>query len=178
MAKKNPLVHFEWRSRDAQRLKEFYGSIFSWKFEDPTPGYTMIETGSKSGVGIFHLPPDQPIPVGICPFVEVDDLTAYEEKARGAGGNVVMSNQPVPGMGTFSVFTDPDGNSIGLWQTESPKKVRKAAQKAKKAAKKEAKAAKKQAKAAKKEAKKTAKAAKPPKPPKAPKAPKPGKNKS
>ena len=33
-----------------------------------------------------------------------------------AGGTLVVEKQEVPGMGTFSLFTDPDGRMLGIWK--------------------------------------------------------------
>ncbi len=34
MAKKNPVSHVEWRTKDPVRLQKFYGAVFNWKFSD------------------------------------------------------------------------------------------------------------------------------------------------
>jgi uncharacterized protein len=44
------IVHFEIPADDAERLSEFYGRVFGWKFEKaPIPGmdYWMISTGPE-----------------------------------------------------------------------------------------------------------------------------------
>ncbi len=46
---KNVIQHFEWTTRDADRLKAFFGEIFDWKFSQPMPDYTLIEgVGGKA----------------------------------------------------------------------------------------------------------------------------------
>ncbi len=150
MAKKNPVSHLEWRTRDAARLKAFYGAAFGWKFKEPMPGYSMAETGNEEvGGGFMQLAPDDQVPPGFSGYVTVEDLTDSEAKVTAAGGRVMRSKGEVPGMGWFSVCLDPDNNAVGLWQ-DLPKKEKK---KAKKAVKKAAKQAKKAAKQSKKAAK-------------------------
>jgi len=34
-----------------------------------------------------------------------------------AGGKIHVEEQEVPGMGAFSLFTDPEGRMMGLWKT-------------------------------------------------------------
>jgi len=154
MAKRNPISHIEWRTRDPERLKTFYGAVFNWKFSEDMPGYTFVDMGGKDiGGGIMPIKPEDQMPTGYGGYINVDDLAEVEEKLIAAGGKVMMSKNEVPGQGYFSVCLDPDGSMIGLWQS-LPKKERKAAKKAQKAAKKEAKAAKKAAKKAEKKAKK------------------------
>ncbi len=138
---RNPIQHVEWRTRDRDRLKSFYGSVFDWKFKDEMGGgYTLVDFGAKDmGGGIFPIPPEQQIPTGVCNYVAVEDLGPYEEKIRASGGNVMMSGQEVAGYGWFTIFTDPDGNALALWKSAAPPK---APAKKKPAAKKPAKRAK------------------------------------
>jgi len=39
-----------------------------------------------------------------------------EKKVKAAGGQIHKSQQEVPGMGWFTLFSDPDGNIVGVWQ--------------------------------------------------------------
>ena len=94
------------------RSQSFYGRIFDWKFNEAMPGYTMID-----GVGgIFALSPEQQMPTGVTNYVNVDDLSAKEDLIRKGGGQIYKSKQEVPGMGWFTIFADPDGNTVALWQ--------------------------------------------------------------
>lgn len=36
--------------------------------------------------------------------------------AGAAGGKICIEEQKVPGMGSFSLFTDPEGRMMGLWK--------------------------------------------------------------
>ncbi|HZS36021.1 MAG TPA: VOC family protein [Polyangia bacterium] len=144
MAKKQPIVHVEYRTRDAHKLKTFYGSVFEWKFDDVMPGYTMFDAGNKEiGGGIMHMAADQQMPTGVSNYIGVKSLVDTEAKINAHGGKILMSNQEVPGMGHFSVFTDVDGNFVGIFQELDKKTAKKAAKAEKKAKKKEKKKAKK-----------------------------------
>jgi hypothetical protein len=112
MMPKNVIQHVEWTTRDPKRLQSFYGRIFDWKFNEAMPGYTMID-----GVGgIFALSPEQQMPTGVTNYVNVDDLSAKEDLIRKSGGQIYKSKQEVPGMGWFTIFADPDGNTVAMWQ--------------------------------------------------------------
>jgi predicted enzyme related to lactoylglutathione lyase len=50
-------------------------------------------------------------------YILVDDLEAYRKKIVDAGGKIVVDQQEVPGMGWFSLFSDPDGRVMGIWKT-------------------------------------------------------------
>jgi len=120
----NLIQHIEWTTRDAQHLRAFYSRIFDWKFRDAMPGYTMIE-----GVGGIFSAPDPQMPIVITPYVNVRDLGETEAKVSAAGGRIHKSRQEVPGMGWFTLFSDPDGNIIGLWQAMQRPPVKKPARK-------------------------------------------------
>lgn len=157
MAKKNPIQHIEWRSKDAARLQKFYSAVFNWKFkESGMPGYSMVDFGNKDGGGGFFDIGQQPIPTGICAYATVDDLAPHEEAVKANGGTVLMSNQEIPGVGWWTAFKDPDGNEFAMWKQLDKKTAKKQAKKAKKQAKKQKEAAK----AEKKQQKKAAKPAK------------------
>ncbi len=52
-----------------------------------------------------------------CAFlISVDDLDTYRKKVVAAGGNIHVEKRAVPGMGSFSLFTDPEGRMMGLWK--------------------------------------------------------------
>src|SRR5262245_753869 len=118
MGKKHPFNHFEFRTRDSNKLQSFYGTLFGWKFSDGGPGYTMISTGNDEvGAGIMQLGPDMAsAKPGLSGYIHVKSLEDTEARIRELGGNVLASKQEVPGMGHFSVFVDVDGNQMGVWQ--------------------------------------------------------------
>jgi predicted enzyme related to lactoylglutathione lyase len=148
----NLIQHIEWTTRDAQRLREFYGRIFDWKFREAMPNYTLIE-----GLGGIFDAPDPQMPIVITPYVNVRDLGETEAKVTTAGGRIHKSRQEVPGMGWFTLFSDPDGNVIGLWQAMQQRAVKKPTRK--KVAKKTARKTAPKKAVAKKPAKKIAKRA-------------------
>lgn len=56
------------------------------------------------------------MPIVITPYVNVADLAAVEKKVKAAGGQIHKSQQEVPGVVWFTLFSDPDGNIVGMWQ--------------------------------------------------------------
>jgi len=46
----------------------------------------------------------------------VDDLDAFKERIKAAGGTIVVERQEVPDVGAFALFEDPDGRVLGIWQ--------------------------------------------------------------
>lgn len=112
----NPFVHVELMTTDVAKAKAFYGELFDWKLEDlPGMDYTMITVGEGTGGGIMKTAqPDSPS----CwiSYVLVDNAVVATEKARTLGATICKEVTEIPGIGWFSVFTDPTGATLALWQ--------------------------------------------------------------
>jgi predicted enzyme related to lactoylglutathione lyase len=115
----NPVVHFELMSKDPAKLSTFYEKVFGWRIQHrPELNYRIVETGSKDGINGGIVKPDrpEPWPGNMTMYILVDDLAAYRKKIVAAGGKIHVEEQAVPGMGTLSLFTDPEGRMMGLWK--------------------------------------------------------------
>ena len=66
---------------------------------------------------VFEPEREGPWPGNMLFYIAVDDLAAYRSKVEAAGGRIHVKEQQVPGMGAFSLFTDPEGRMMGLWQS-------------------------------------------------------------
>ena len=54
---------------------------------------------------------------GVKIYLKVDDLEAYLTRAEQLGGQRVGEPIELSGdAGTIAIFTDPDGNPVGLWK--------------------------------------------------------------
>jgi predicted enzyme related to lactoylglutathione lyase len=117
----NPFVHVELATKDLEKSKKFYSSLFAWKLEEmPGMDYTMINVGEGTGGGMMKKP-DPGIPDIWLPYVLVDDVTASTKKAKALGATIAKDVTEVPDMGWFSVITDPTGATFGLWQSKTGK---------------------------------------------------------
>ena len=47
-------------------------------------------------------------------YAQVDDLQAYLDKAEQLGGMTVMPPTEIPNVVTLAMFSDPEGNIIGM----------------------------------------------------------------
>lgn len=114
----NPFVHVELNTTDLPKAKEFYGKLFSWNLEDtPMPNgvYTLIKPGSGTGGGMMTHPMPG-APSTWLAYVQVDDINASTEKARSLGANIVVGPHEIPGVGSFSIFLDPTGAALAMFQ--------------------------------------------------------------
>jgi uncharacterized protein len=136
----NPFVHIELTTSDVGRAKSFYKSLFDWKLKDVDMGggqtYTMIDVGNGTGGGMFEMPG---APIAWVPYAAVGDVAKSTEKARSLGAQILKEKSEVPGMGWFSIFRDPTGALIALWEPKPKAMPRKAKAKPRKAARAKAK---------------------------------------
>ena len=49
-------------------------------------------------------------------YVQVEDLKASLDSAVALGGQAIMQPTPIPGVGSFAIFSDPVGNNIGIFK--------------------------------------------------------------
>lgn len=119
----NPFVHIELQTTDVERAKAFYGALFQWTFEQmPAPGpagtYTMIDTGSQPGGGMFTNPGPE-VPPHWLTYVGVEDIRATTDQARQLGATIARDVMEIGEHGWLSVILDPTGAVLGLWQPKS-----------------------------------------------------------
>ncbi|RHA37633.1 VOC family protein [Cellulomonas rhizosphaerae] len=98
----------------------FYGPLLGWEFEvggPETGGYTVATVGGRRVVGLGESATDQPSDPQWCLYLATDDANATTTRVAAAGGRVVVSATPLPGMGTMAIAADPTGAVFGLWQS-------------------------------------------------------------
>ena len=124
------VVHFEIPADDVERAKSFYGSVFDWDLNTMQMDegeYTIATTtpvdesmmptepGGING-GLMQRSDETPSPVIT---IDVDDIEQSLKDVEAAGGTTVTPRTPIPGMGAFGYFKDPEGNVMGLWETSA-----------------------------------------------------------
>ena len=112
----NPVVRFEIGCRDAEKTRAFFGALFDWSIESAGPGLS-IDTGAGVGGGITALG-HEPHRYTIF-YVEVADIAATLAEVEKLGGKKLVGPVPLP-TGSFAWFSDPEGNTVGLWQPARP----------------------------------------------------------
>ncbi len=118
----NPFVHVELQTHDPAAAKDFYGRLFGWTLKDePMPSghgtYTMIDVGDGTGGGIYSHPDPQAPPCWLA-YVGVDDIVAATARARELGATISVDCVKVGDFGWMSVFVDPAGATLALWQCQ------------------------------------------------------------
>jgi predicted enzyme related to lactoylglutathione lyase len=121
------VVHFEIPMDDADRARDFYGSVFDWRIQ-PMEGfdYTIVVTtpvdeqtqtptvpGAING-GMRSRRDETPSPLLV---IQVDSIDDSLKKIEGEGGSMVTPRTEMPGMGAYAYFKDSEGNVLGLWES-------------------------------------------------------------
>ena len=116
-----PVVHFEIIGADPAALREYYGELFGWGFDLPSPvapevsdpgeyGFLTAAEGIPGGVG-----GGRGFPAHTIFYVGVPDVAAALADAERLGGTRVMGPARNPnGQLVVAHFTDPEGNLVGL----------------------------------------------------------------
>jgi predicted enzyme related to lactoylglutathione lyase len=114
-----PVAMFEVVSDDHERAQTFYSALFEWKVQvDPAMGgYGLVDTGAGDTAIVGGIGPSTgPGDTGVRFYVRVDDLAEFLARAVELGGTRLVEPTELPGgYGSFAVFADPDGNTVGLW---------------------------------------------------------------
>jgi hypothetical protein len=80
--------------------------------------YTMFKRpDGASAAGLMKVPAEaQGMPPNWLSYFQTADLEKSTEQVKQLGGKVVVGPMPVPNMGAFSIVTDPQGATFGLFQ--------------------------------------------------------------
>ena len=119
----NPVVHFEVIGKEPEKLRSYYGNLFGWEFDTPSPVAPEVSEADK--YGFINNSGGTGIPGGIGGgkdfsshaifYVGVDDVEAALQKAERLGGKRVMGPAKNPnGKLVVGHFTDPEGNLLGV----------------------------------------------------------------
>lgn len=109
-----PVVHWEIRARDPERLRAFYSELFNWEIGDGPimsipPGVGPPEDGAAG-----HIIQNER--TGVTLYVQVRDLSASMGRVTELGGKVLGDKFDVPGGPTLCSVRDPEDNPLMLVQ--------------------------------------------------------------
>jgi predicted enzyme related to lactoylglutathione lyase len=102
-------------SRDVERSGTFYRDVFSWTLRTDGEGGASFDdsTGQVSGTWVSDRPAASRGNLEV--HIMVDDLVRTIDAIRDAGGSVDETDIHVESE-RWAVFTDPDGNRLGIYQ--------------------------------------------------------------
>lgn len=101
---------------DTAKGREFWGSLFGWKF-DAAPGsfgYPTTQISDQTTGAVTNMESGKR---RLRVYFDVDEINAGAERVKDLGGKA-DEPRPVPGRGWFAVCQDTQGNDFGLWQND------------------------------------------------------------
>ncbi len=117
------VVHFEISADHPEKAAEFYKTVFGWKFEQwkGPMEYWMIDTGKGPGIngGLVRRGTEMEVTAHT---ISVGSVDAYTKKIKKAGGEILTPKMPLPGVGWFARFKDPEGNIVAIMQDDKKAK--------------------------------------------------------
>lgn len=115
--KAHTFCHLEWAVSNLEKAKAFYSGLFNWKFQDWGEEYSLISTPSEEfGGGLMKT---DKIEAGFSPtvYIHVESVQNHLDKAASLGAKICVPKTEIPTHGWFGIFTDPDGNTVGLFES-------------------------------------------------------------
>ena len=117
----NAVVHFEIMGGDPIAQQKFYADLLGWKIQNmgqEMGNYGLVDTQGGEGInGAVGAPQDSPVSFTTI-YVAVKDPQATLDKAEKLGGKTIVPVTTIPNVVTFAMFTDRQGNTIGLVKDE------------------------------------------------------------
>ncbi len=112
---KHKLAYFELPATNVALMKQFYGTLFGWTFQDWGDEYAAFSDAGLDGG--LNAAPDHKTKAPLA-IVETDQIEAMEDRVRAQGGVITMPIFAYPGGRRFH-FTDPNGNELAVMQLDS-----------------------------------------------------------
>ncbi len=113
-------IHFEIPVEDPDRAAAFYEKVFAWDIQkwEGAP-YWLVNSGPDSEPGINGALGQKSDEFAVPVFViGVDDIEAAMASVEEAGATIAVGKNPIPGVGYSAYFDDPEGNRMGLFQSD------------------------------------------------------------
>jgi predicted enzyme related to lactoylglutathione lyase len=107
---------------DLSGAEAFYASVIDWTVQDsgqPGPRYDMLKVGDQAVGGMMALSAEA-CEQGARPawhaYISVADVDAAAQAVAGDGGKIWVPATDIPGVGRFSMVSDPGGASFYLFK--------------------------------------------------------------
>lgn len=107
----NRIDYIEFPATDIAATKEFYASVFGWKFTDYGPDYTSFEDGRLTGGFDKSAAASKGGPLVV---LFSSQLEKTQETVKAHGGGILKPIYEFPGGRRFH-FLDPNGNELAVW---------------------------------------------------------------
>jgi predicted enzyme related to lactoylglutathione lyase len=109
-------------TKDADESARFYAELFGWETQEgagdreQTGGYRMFIKDGKQVAGLMQTE-DQPPSWNT--YISVSDADEVAQRAKDAGGRLLVEPMDVLDQGRMAFFSDPTGAALGVWQAKA-----------------------------------------------------------
>jgi uncharacterized protein len=125
MSMSQPVVHFEIAGKDPARLRRYFGDLFGWEFEVPSPvAHEVSEPDDYGFLNLITSDDGAGIPGGVGGgpryeshavfYVGVQGVEEALQRAEELGGTRIMGPARSPNGLVVGHFRDPEGTLIGV----------------------------------------------------------------
>ncbi|MGH3357591.1 MAG: VOC family protein [Nocardioidaceae bacterium] len=104
---------------DIDGAKAFYGGLFDWSFEqsgDEFGGYVTVRSDGHRVAGMMKNTTDPGESNAWSTYLSTEEIDATIQRAKAAGGSVVVEPMEIGDLGSMAMLTDPAGGFFGLWR--------------------------------------------------------------
>ena len=115
-------VWYDQMSDDLPGAEKFYSKVVGWTIAPNTMNaqrYSLLQSGETMVGGLMPIP-EEAAKMGVRPawmgYIAVDDVKAYADKVKAAGGAIHRPPTEIPNVGTFAVAGDPSGAGFFLFK--------------------------------------------------------------
>jgi predicted enzyme related to lactoylglutathione lyase len=108
-------------AKNIDASNSFYADLFGWEPEDQgeeAGHYTILRRSGKAAAGNMGIMSEGQ-PCVWTTYVSVEDADKTVEVAQDAGATVFAAPMDVMDIGRMSVFADPTGAAVGIWQPKT-----------------------------------------------------------
>src|SRR3984893_18279890 len=106
-------VWYDLMTSDSKAAESFYRNVIGLDAKDSgmtDRSYTLLSIGPATVGGLMPIP-EEARAMGVQPrwsgYIAVDDVDAYAERVKAAGGAIHRAPEDIPGVGRFAVAADP-----------------------------------------------------------------------
>jgi len=116
-------IWYDQMSNDLPGAEAFYTKVVGWTLAPNTMNaqrYTLLKAGETMVGGLMPIPAEaQGVRPAWMGYIAVDDVKAYADKVKAAGGMIHRPPAEIPNVGTFAVASDPHGAGFLLFKGNS-----------------------------------------------------------
>ncbi len=115
-------IWYDQMSNDLAGAEKFYAKAIGWTLAPNTMNdqrHTLLKAGEVGVGGLMPIPEEaKKMGAPSCwnGYIAVDDVKAYADKVKAAGGRIFRPPTDIPNVGAFAVVGDPDGAAFMLFK--------------------------------------------------------------